>query len=137
MLSHICIIIHTHTQNRPLHCIDYNRGKERNETELNGQPSSICLSRPQLGLLQSRHEREKTNGDIPPDSLDRGLSRKPSESVLRATSPPCLCLHLHLLLFSFDFIFPNKHPIFCQFSFSKSCLSGCHKDLGLWEMFPW
>ena len=59
-----------------------------------------------------------------------------SETVVRASffpffvsPPPPAFLLLWLSLP------PNRHPICCQFSFSKSCLSGCHRELGLWEMF--
>lgn len=101
---------------------------ERNETQLKG--------------ASSPHEKENISRNNPPDRLGRGhvkescRIKKPSQSRLRVS--PSFCAPSSPTFLPFDYISLNKHTIFCQFSFSKSCLNDCHRELGLWEIFsPW
>lgn len=83
--------------------------------------------------------RKKTSVETIPQTIwAEVMSRikKPSQCRLRVS--PSFCAPSPPTFLPFDYIFLNKHTIFSQFSFSKSCLTDCHRELGLWEIFsPW
>lgn len=137
-VSHIHIFTHTHTRTLLSLVFTAREGKGTmgvNQRKGHEPFARSAQTKPYLWLLQGGQKKDQRGQSPKPSEQRSTRGNLQREEVLRTYAWELLHLwppHLHISSYIF---FPNKHPIFCQFFSSKSCLSDCHRESGLWKMF--